>query len=174
MPLISELLPKKQESKLFQKKTYRPWDEDLHTTPDLSTLNDEEPQLTHNNITNTDQTPIVQSVSVIKNSTSSNLDLHDDPDLAKTLRGLFGAQKIIIRCLLNNIEENLEECVITKNICIEEFALECSVPQNTIRAMLQRLKHKKLLHTYENKPGRGGYTRFKIDKNIYLLLSAKM
>ena len=57
---------------------------------------------------------------------------------------------------------------------MDEFTLICKLTPNTIKGMLQKLKIKKLLETYENKPGRGGYARYKFIKEIYTFFSKNL
>jgi len=162
MPLITNHKDR-EVSKRFQKKSYRPWDDESLIT---------NPQIITNNSANEDSPPNGNNINDIKNASSLNKnDIFTDDltevDLKKELRDLFGAQKTIIQYLLQQIEEDNNEYLVTKAISMEEFKITCNLTPNTVKGMLQKLKTKKLLKTYENKPGRGGYARYTFGKNIY-------
>ncbi|WP_218460243.1 hypothetical protein [Rickettsia sp. TH2014] len=144
MPLISEIEKNKIKSP-FKKRAYRPWDD----TPNTELSN-------HNN---TD--------SINKKSKSTALKKNDslmsfsEEGLKKEFRQMFGAQKVIMQFLVNNIEDKDSEYAITKSITIDEFSSACQLPSNTIKSTLLKLKNKHFFVTHENKPGRGGYARYK-------------
>ena len=176
MPLISNLNNKnKEKNKLFQKKSYRPWDHDLQINTITENIkNEEEPSFESN----------IKIESIINEEIKKNLSvLHNNPEmpcdliklnLEQELRKLYGAQKVVIQYLLKQIEEKHEKYVITMNVSMENFMLACKLPQNTIKGMLQKLKNKGLLESYENKPGRGGYARYKFKKEIYAFFSKNL
>lgn len=164
MPLISDIDKNKTLKARFQKKSYRPWDDALPKN--------------NNQIDSTISQNLLSDNKNFKDNIDQNTVLIDDINVAfpsylpelnlkKELRNLFGAQKIIIKYLLEQIEENTNEYLITKGISMDEFTLACKLPPNTIKGMLQKLKAKKLLDTYENKPGRGGYARYNFTQEVY-------
>lgn len=173
MPLINNYNKNKEPVKRFQKKPYRPWDEDLLVSDhETITNNNTSEYLTSNNQIKTphnyeaqsSETTDIQPSSIVKDNFSSF-------DFKKELRNLFGAQKIIIQYLLKQIEDDNNIYLITKAISMEEFTLVCKLSPNTIKGTLQTLKAKKLLQTYENKHGRGGYARYKFSKEVYTFFS---
>lgn len=169
MPLISDITKKTKTR--FQKKSYRPWDDKLPAIEN-SKIDDNHDKLSNNTISQNTKSDYNNEVSynkinqndVLPEGSVNDIDI---PDLKKELRNLFGAQKIIIQYLLNQVEENDGEYFFTKAISMDEFTTISKLPPNTIKGMLQKLKNKKLLEAYENKPGRGGYARYKFNKTVY-------
>lgn len=180
MPLISDLDKKNiEKTKIFKKKAYRPWDNDLSdytTITPVKEIDDEkflpEDKDNKKNLADDELDNEIAKVSSASVPLFSNQSL--ELNLEKELRNLYGAQRIIIKYLLNQIEETANEYVITENISMEEFVSACNLPPNTIKGMLQKLKLKKLLESYENKPGRGGYARYKFAMEIYTFFSKKL
>lgn len=173
MPLISDIDKSKKIKTLFQKKSYRPWDDELPKNNNQidSTTNQ---HLSSNNKNYTNPSKIefanndVDGDCVLIDNINTPLTTYlPELNLKKELRNLFGAQKAIIKYLLEQIEENSDDLLITKGISMNEFTLACKLPPNTIKGMLQKLKAKKLLYTYENKPGRGGYARYNFTQEVY-------
>ena len=173
MPLISDIDKNKKIKTLFQKKSYRPWDDELlknngqidrvinqQLSPDSTNC----PSPSETEPTNSNNDQDIVSIDNIKELSTTYLS---ELNLKKELRNLFGAQKTIIKYLFEQIEEDKNDRIITKGVSMDEFALSCKLPPNTIRGMLQKLKAKKLLNTYENKPGRGGYARYYFTKEVY-------
>lgn len=142
MPLISEIAKNKIKSS-FKKRAYRPWDD----VPNTELSN-------HNNNDN-----IKKKSDLLKKDDS--LVSFSEEELKKEFRQMFGAQKVIMQFLVNNIEDKHAEYVITKSITIDEFSSACQLPSNTIKSTLLKLKNKHFFVTHENKPGRGGYARYK-------------
>jgi predicted transcriptional regulator len=183
MPLISDLLIKKEPNKRFKKTPYRPWDNEETADPTQEEVKDNRIELlsSDNNSLEADKKTINPSIN--KNSSSitstltspsteillSTLETYQflDQNLEKEFRRLFGAEKTILEHLLKLAEERSDEYVITKSITIDEFASSCNLPPNTVKTMLQKLKHKKFLLKHESKPGRGGYARYRIFKKVY-------
>lgn len=169
MPLISN--HSKSRSKRFEKKAYRPWDDDLITSTNQKIINDVSSDKNLSEELNTPNTNKTRAKLEQKLLHQENIAISSDylteVSLKKELRNLFGAQKIIMHYLIAQVEENNEEYIVTKAVTIEEFIQECKLTPNTIKGMLQKLKNKKLLETHENKPGRGGYARYKFPKEIY-------
>jgi hypothetical protein len=166
MPLISDI--SKKTKTRFQKKSYRPWDDELSEVEN-SKIDDNPNKLSNKTNIESDRTNEASYNKANQSSLLSkdNGNYFDTLDLKKELRNLFGAQKIIVQYLLNQIEENDNEYFFTKAISMDEFTTECKLPQNTIKGMLQKLKNKRLIEAYENKPGRGGYARYKFNKIVY-------
>jgi len=165
MPLIADLNSKKKTNNKFEKKLYRPWD-------DISTIAYE------NVINDTSLTNHKQQLDTVKKndskqatSTSNHIILtssnFSEEELKKLQRTLFGAQKTLLIYLLEKKEESFDNYIITECIYSEEVHKTLKLPLNTIKGMLQMLKKKKLVATFENKPGRGGFSRFKIARQIY-------
>ncbi len=181
MPLISDLNLKNDGSKRFQKVSYRPWDEELLTPfskaedNSIVPLSSSNEDVKNNNKPNS--TKVIKSTISNINPTNSLINLEviqfSTQDLEKESRRLFGAKKIILQYLLQHIEETHNEYVITKAITMDECTLNCKLPPNTTKATLQKLKHRNLLETHENKPGRGGYARYKFSKNVYKFFIGK-
>lgn len=167
MPLISDFEQSKKNKKVFQKKAYRPWDSyyELNVAERLITLGDNNDTIKTSELHIDYDTTNVSIKDSLQSKTTNICALTFN--LEKELRHLFGAQKIIIQYLVQQIEENYEEYVITRSISTEEFTAKCNIPANTVKGMLQKLKSKKLLETHENKPGRGGYARYKFKREVY-------
>lgn len=142
MPLISEIEKNKAKNS-FKKHAYRPWDDAPNTEP--------------SNHHNTDNSK--EKLDFYKKDDS--LVSFSEEELKKEFRQMFGAQKIIMQFLVNNIEDKYDAHVITKSITIDEFSSTCQLPSNTIKSTLLKLKNKRFFVTHENKPGRGGYARYK-------------
>lgn len=169
MPLISNQIKKNEPSKHFQKKTYRPWDEDSLIT-DNSKVSD---KVIHNTtISNINH----YNVNDDSNLSTQVKDLEEKQQLVifdykKELRNLFGAQKLILQYLLNQIEEEHDGYIITKPIYMSELIESCKLSINTIKGTLQTLKARKFFETHENKQGRGGYARYKFNKEVFTFFS---
>ena len=103
-----------------------------------------------------------------------NNDLPNEENLVKVCRGLYGAQRLIILFLMKNIEEENNDFFITKNISILYFIEHCNIPANTIKKSCQLLKKKDLIDTYDKKPGRGGYVRYRIFKSTFKYLESNI
>ena len=91
----------------------------------------------------------------------------DTTELEKIWRGLYGAKKIILNIILNNIEEDYNDYLVTNAITTNKLVNESSLPINTIKSALHQLKQNNIILNYENKPGKGGFARYQIPKNIY-------
>lgn len=173
MPLISDMDKSKKIKTFFQKKSYRPWDDELlkNNSQIDSPINQKLPS-DSTNCTNPGKVEFTnnnndQDIVLVDNISELSTTYLPELNLKKELRNLFGAQKTIIKYLFEQIEEDNIDLIITKGISMDEFALTCKLPPNTIRGMLQKLKAKKLLNTYENKPGRGGYARYYFTQEVY-------
>jgi len=176
MPLISDIDKSKKIKTLFQKKSYRPWDDEIPKSNNhIDSTNNQ--CLPHENKKDTNPTNVefinnnIDQDTVLLDNTNTQFTTYlPELNLKKELRNLFGAQKTIIKYLLEQIEENSNDCLITKAISMDEFTLACKLLPNTTKGMLQKLKAKKLLYTYENKPGKGGYARYSFTKEVHSFL----
>lgn len=168
MPSIDDLKKKKIEtSKKFQKKPYRPWDDlfSNNAQDDKEVLRED---LSRDNV---DKDPESSKQNEEKKEESVSFE---DVRLEKVFRDLYGAQKSILKYVLNSVEEEGEGGYISTSIAIIEISTSTKIPINTVKATLQKLKKKDLLQSYENKPGRGGYARYKINKKNYDFFSKKI
>ena len=147
MPLITAIKEKKRNSKTFKKTNYRPWDYESDNTP-----------------------PYKTSAPIYKPSKLNKVDI----SLSKICRDLYGAKKTLLIYILKNIEEKNEEEVITKNILIEDLVAHSQIPVNTIKRSLKKLKEINLIDTHEKKPGRGGYARYKLSKEVFIYLEKNL
>ena len=176
MPLISDIDKSKKIKTLFQKKSYRPWDDELpKNNNQIDSSTNQHSSSNNKNYNNPSKIEfnnnnIDQDIELVDNINTQSTTYLPELSLKKELRNLFGAQKIIIKYLLEQIEENNNDRLITKGISMDEFTLACKLPPNTIKGMLQKLKAKKLIYTYENKPGRGGYARYNFTQEVYSFL----
>ena len=75
--------------------------------------------------------------------------------------------------MIKKIDETYETKVVTQNITLEQLVADLQLPSNTIKGALYQLKKSNLLYTEENKPGRGGYARYKIIKDVFLFFQTK-
>ena len=141
MPSITNLKNIKPTSKLFEKKEYRPWSEKNQ--------------------------PLELSNKIL-NIEKKSLTYETDPSkLEKIWRGLYGAKKSLLGILLNSIEETHENHLITGVITTNQLVSDSALPVNTIKASIQQLKLDALISSYETKPGKGGFARYKVPKDIY-------
>lgn len=178
MPLISDILKETERKKKFQKKAYRPWDDEISLPPENLPENvgvveevkvfaqeDEKLYLIMESLVNENNNadasyPIISS-GPEKNSGVGELDLE------KLMRDLYGAQRIIFKFLINLPVQKKDDLYVTGPIAANEIVLSTKLPVNTIKTVIGRLKIKNLLDTYENKPGRGGYGRYSFSNEIY-------
>lgn len=165
MPLIADLNNKKKPNNKFEKKLYRPWD-DISTTAHENVINDTSLANHKQQLDTVKKNNSKQAISTTNHIilTVSNFS---EEELKKIQRTLFGVQKTLLIYLLEKKEETFDNYIITECIYSEEVHKTLKLPLNTIKGMLQMLKKKKLVETFENKPGRGGFSRFKIAKQIY-------
>jgi hypothetical protein len=163
MPLITDLIKKEVNTK-FKKKEYRPWDLSI-TNPSEENLKSE-PSNTH------EARNIAKEIA--GNEGDLNVTIPSPLNLEKEWRNLYGAKKDVLIYMIKKIEEDNDNRIITKNITLEQLVNELQLPPNTIKGALQQLKKSNLLYTEENKPGRGGYARYRILKNVYTFFEAKI
>lgn len=144
MPSIDDIKKTKKQSSLFKKTEYRPW----------STHHKESVKLD------------MQKNNGISDKTPED-NVLNSYDLEKIWRYLYGAKKLLLKIIVNSIEENNDHYVITYPLSSQRLSEETTLPINTVRSASQRLKHDKIIFYYEQKPGRGGFTRYKIPVRVY-------
>jgi hypothetical protein len=147
MPSITDLKSTNKKNKIFKKKEYRPWGDK-----------------------NSD--PILEN-EVVNIEKELNVNSFNSAELEKIWRGLYGAKKIILNIILQNIEETQENILITKAITIKALLSDSSLPINTIKSALQQLKSSNLISNHETKPGKGGFARYQVPKKIYEYFTKK-
>jgi hypothetical protein len=160
MPSITDLKNIKKTNKIFKKKEYRPWAGEEENKPTNKIIESKEKS----------------SVSLDKLKNNKEIIQHEhflEIDLEKTWRCLYGAKKTILGIILTHIEETQNEYVITNAITTNQLILDSSLPANTIKTTLQQLKQDYLIVNHETKPGKGGFARYKISKNVYEYFVAK-
>ncbi len=174
MPLITDILKNSEPKKRFQKKAYRPWDDEI---PISGSENVNEEVHADKNLINDIQPLIEEKISNIFvspiNPENNYKFSAENVDFEKCLRDLFGAQRIVFKFLINLQVQELEDLFITQPIAANEIVLSTKLPLNTVNAVINRLKIKKLTQTYESKPGRGGYSRYSFAHKTYKFFSKK-
>jgi hypothetical protein len=164
MPLISDINKDKSFKKNFKKVPYRPWGNDETILQSDSPENiDNSEELVSSSVNDTETVNIL-SKTVISTAL----------DLKKVDRSLFGAQRSIFLYLIQNIEEYLDEYVITKCITTEDLNIRCDLLPTTIKATLQKLKAKGLIDTFEKKTGRGGFARYRINSETHSFFNEQL
>lgn len=146
MPLIKDL--KVKTTNKFKKKSYRPWD----TIADTN-LQEEKIQFVDDN-------KIV-------------LPSYDNDELNKIWRFLSNTKQIVLKYLTEISKEENDGLILSDVLIINEVANNLSLPVNTLKASLQNLREEKLIFNYETKPGRGGFTRYSIQNDLYQYLKEK-
>ena len=164
MPLIKDILKESERKKKFQKKAYRPWDDEISLLTE--NLQEEVYQ------SSSDKDLIVDDLSLVSEYKISKFSA-EDIDMEKCLRDLYGAQRIVFKFLINLQMQELCGVFITQPIAANEIVLATKLPINTVTTVIGRLKLKKLIQTYESKPGRGGYGRYSFADNIYRFFSKR-
>lgn len=156
MPSINDFKEAKKNSSLFKKKDYRPWNEDV--------------QLPHNKNDSKEIKKTSKNNSKVEEIITHELN---SLDLERIWRHLYGAKKILLEQVINNIEEKNQAYYITFSLSTKQLEKTTSLPANTIRSNFQRLKKEGLIFFYERKPGIGGFARYKIPKSLYEFFSKK-
>jgi hypothetical protein len=177
MPLIKDILKEPERKKKFQKKAYRPWDDEISLHAEIS---QEEVYQSNNDKNVVVDDPSLVSGDKILNLVSSQVRTQinaklsaEDIDMEKCLRDLYGAQRIVFKFLINLQIQEVGSVFITQPIAANEIVLATKLPINTVTTVIGRLKLKKLIQTYESKPGRGGYGRYSFAENIYRFFSKR-
>lgn len=156
MPSIPNLQIKK--SKKFEKKEFRPWDKNFvleKKEEHLSPLDDLDNK---------------RDFSPLNNLEDLDLDLDIDT-LRKLKSPLFGSQKIVLEYLLTEVDFTDKENVYFKPVIYAEVAGRLNIPTNTLKASLSKFKKREIVQLNEFKPGRGGYSIYVMNKNIYRFFS---
>jgi hypothetical protein len=161
MPLITDLKIKKEVATRFKKKEYRPWD--IFTETEKSTVG----QIDNSEV------EIVTQEQISKKNILSEVVFHSS-NLEKEWRNLYGAKKEVFIYMIKKIDERDETKVITENITLEQLTADLQLPPNTIKGALHQLKKSNLLYTEETKPGRGGYARYRILKDVFFFFETKI
>ena len=168
MPLIKDIIKDTEHKKKFQRKAYRPWDDEVPLQAEAKKeINDntgDDAKLTIEVLNSKKEEPDLLPISL---KTEKQTMPVENLDMEKSLRDLYGAQRVIFKFLVNLQVQELEGSFITQPISTNEIALATKLPVNTIKTVIGRLKLKKLIQTFEWKPGRGGYGRYGFDNNIY-------
>lgn len=138
MPLISDGIKNKNKSTFFKKATYRPWD-------------------------NSETDASEKKLSLVDKKKTYKKDIA----VEKLCRHLFGAKKVLLVYMLENIEETNNGMVITNNIVTSDIIKSSNLPTNTIKKSIQQLKEMSIISTYDQKPGRGGFARYFLSKEVY-------
>lgn len=169
MPLIKDVLKEVENKKKFQKKAYRPWDDEIslpsqenkdqkrNDIADVSSKHNE----THESEKSLSELASLPSYAKEQEKTIEKLDME------KCLRDLYGAQRIVFKFLINLQIQEISGTFITQPVATNEIALATKLPANTIKTVIGRLKGKNLIKTSEWKPGRGGYGRYGFDPDVY-------
>jgi hypothetical protein len=147
MPSITDIKNIKKPSRLFEKREYRPWSD----SSDSSTLG----------ISQNINKPVIEP------------NVHTPYELEKIWRYLYGAKKVLLKEVINNIEEKCSDHVITSALNARQLSTNTSLPINTIRSAVQRLKQDGIIFYYEKKPGRGGFARYLIPVAIHSFFQKK-
>lgn len=148
MPTIDDL-KLKNRSKKFEKISYRPWEFENNNPQGKPT----------NPITDR---PEPENKLVTQETTSHEVS----NDFAKILRSLFGIQKNIMFFLCNKISHEDNHYAYTFAFSAHDIVDYTRSTKNSIASSLLRLKQKNLIATHENKPGRGGFASYKLDKEL--------
>lgn len=135
-------------SKKFEKKAYRPWDNQF-----LEDVNEKK----EDNVV----LDILDSFDSPKSMLTSKISLE------KIDRELFGVQKSVLLLFIANIVDSNEEFAYTKPFSNEELCSSIKAPISSIKVSIGRLKKKGILQSNESKPGRGGYSSFKVPLSVY-------
>lgn len=146
MPSIKDIKVKKTTK--FEKTPYRPW----HTVEDTNP-------------------PEEKTQSDDKNKEASNS--YSIEELNKIWRFLSNSKQIILKYLTERSNEDDNGLILSDLLIINNVADNLSLPINTLKACLRNLKEEKLIFNYEAKPGRGGFTRYSIQKDLYHYLKEK-
>lgn len=193
MPLIEDLIKKKPRK--FEKKEYRPWDleasyvsEERLQPKGYEQLKEKSAPYTavlkevENNVSNliteiaTKNDPICEPLSVletVETSLEDRSELNEEIIVPKTFvldkfaRGIYGLQKSILQLLIERTEFQDSDFAYTKPIFFSELSVTLRAPISSIKGTIHRLKECGIIDIYDYKPGRGGYTSYKIPKNIY-------
>lgn len=191
MPLIDDLKTKKTNK--FVKKPYRPWQSDdlvnnsLKNSESSSSPDIIETKIAEKNKVVSDNKEITKtnllSNEKVKNRTSKkediithksgNLDNIVAKDLDKFYRGLYGAQKIVLQSILDDMSHNEDGFGFSHPLFYNEFSLSIKIPVNSIKGAIQKLKQAGILEIYDSKPGRGGYGCYKIREDIIMFFKNK-
>lgn len=153
MPSINDIKQPNKKSNIFIKKDFRPWTENTQSSQE------------EESIEKTQKSSITTSIKV------SNIE--DCSSLDKIWRHLYGAKKLILEQIINSIEEKNKDYCITYPLSTKQLEEITSLPVNTIRSNLQRLKKEGIIIFYERKPGIGGFARYQISFSLHKFFTEK-
>ena len=188
MPLIGDF--KQKKTKKFVKKEYRPWDESLPHVPfkeipedietnfegkektsnpnPLSASLNQGTSLQDNEVSSqsTLENPIA-SVNEKQKETFSHPSFEEDQTimLEKYARGLYGLQRGLLQIIIENISYCDNGFAIAKPLSGQDLSLSLKAPINSIKGSLQRLIKAKIIDIHDFKPGRGGFSCYKISES---------
>ncbi|OJX08959.1 MAG: hypothetical protein BGO76_06420 [Caedibacter sp. 38-128] len=148
MPTIDEL-KLKSRSKKFEKVSYRPWEIDVETSKTPTSIDHKEEQNSSKDTLN-----------------HTGLPSENNIDFTKTLRALYGLQKNILFYLCNKISHEDSQYAYTFAFSVHDLVEYTRSTKNSIASSLLRLKQKNLISAHENKPGRGGFASYRINKDF--------
>lgn len=174
MPLIGDF--KQKKTKKFVKKEYRPWDEEILELPDTDTLlaeeknNKMEDPLISLPISEGEIDPLIDTFSETQeNLMSIKEEEITDPFLdennsgvEKHIRGLYGVQRGLLQVIMENISYQEEGFFISKPLSGSHLCLSLKAPITSVKGSIQRLIKAKIISLHEFKPGRGGFSCYKI------------
>lgn len=168
MPLIKDVLKETEHKKKFQRKAYRPWDDEV-STPSIDQKKEEFIKECVSDLAESVEilTPKNLSIVSLPSNGGKQEKAIEDLDLEKCLRDLYGAQRVVFKFLINLQTQEINDICVTQPISTNEIALATKLPTNTIKTVIGRLKSKNLIKTSEWKPGRGGYGRYGFDSSVY-------
>lgn len=146
MPSIKDLKLKKTTK--FIKQPFRPWNAIEDTN-----LHEEEIQFVDNH-------------KIVLNN-------YGNDELNKIWRFLSNSKQIVLKYLTEISSEENDGLILSDVLNLNEVANNLSLPVNTLKASLRNLSKEKLIFNYETKPGRGGFTRYSIQKDLYQYLKEK-
>lgn len=173
MPLIKDVLKEKEHKKKFQKKAYRPWDDEISLPPiDQEKEKSIEESISYSSKGNEELENNI-SINFSPLNEEKQEEIIENIDMEKCLRDLYGAQRVVFKFLINLQVQEIKGIFITEPISTNEIVLATKLPANTIKTVIGRLKNKSLIKTTEWKPGRGGYGRYGFDCDIYNFFSKK-
>lgn len=83
-------------------------------------------------------------------------------NLEKYARGLYGLQRGLLQIIIENISCCEQGFAISKPLSGNDLSLSLKAPINSIKGSLQRLIKAKIIDIHDFKPGRGGYSCYKV------------
>lgn len=185
MPLIDDLIHKK--TKKFVKKEYRPWNDEsliseMPANNETVKVND---LVTSSIDTNEIISVNFETVQKIENKNleekevvspkvgGKNPELVQTPNTSKEFnierfaRGLYGLQRLMLQTIIENISSCEGGVAITNPLTYADLSMKVKSSPNSIKTAMYRLKEAGVIEVFEYKPGKGGYTCYKVKEVIY-------